>query len=462
MSFQPTEDLFCPVCQDIFSDPVVLSCSHSFCKDCLQTWWAGKPSRECPLCNRRSSRTDPPCNLALKNLCAAFLQQNPPASPGPELLCPLHAEKLKLFCLEHQQPVCLVCRDSRRHSGHKFRPSEEVARDQREELQNLLGPLQTRLKLCQHVQQSCDRMAKHVKLQAQDAQSQIQEQFRALHRFLREEEEARMAVLKEEEEQKTLMLKKQAEALSRAIKALSDTVSATEEDLRADHVRFLRLHGAAVRRIQQLPLLEEPQLPPGALLDVGKHLGNLSFTVWSRMKSVVSYAPVVLDPNTANPEFCLSHDLTTVRHGRRQSLPENPERISYYRSVRGCEGISSGHLCWDLDVGDNAAWFAGMTEFERWDKEKKSRFWQVEFYNNKYSLRAAEQPLLALRPRKRLQRVRVLLDWSRGKLSWLDPDTNTHVHTVSHSFTQKLFPCLGTLDELPLRVVEGKVSVSKE
>lgn len=462
MSFQPTEDLSCPICQDIFSDPVVLSCSHSFCKDCLQTWWAGKPSRECPLCSRKSSRTDPPCNLALKNLCKAFLLQNPKAPPGPELLCHLHGEKLKLFCLEHQQPVCLICRDSKRHTSHRFRPSDEAARDQREELQKLLRPLQTKLKLFEHVQHNCDRITKHLKLQAQSTQSQIQEQFKVLHQFLREEEEARIAILKEEEEQKTVMMKKHAEALSRAVKTLSDTVSATEEDLRADHVRFLQLYGAAVKRIQQHPLLEDPQLPPGALLDVGKHLGNLSFNVWSKMKSVVSYAPVILDPNTANPEFCLSHDLTTVRHGQRQSLPENPERISYYRSVRGCEGISSGHLCWDLDVGDNTAWFVGMTEFVRWNKEKISRFWQVEFFNNKYSMRTVDQAPVFLRLKKKLQSIRVLLDWSRGKLSWFDPDTNTHLHTVTHTFAEKLFPCVGTLDKLPLKVSEGRISVTKE
>lgn len=452
----------CPVCQDIFTHPVVLSCSHSFCKDCLQTWWAAKPWRECPLCNRRSSRSDPPCNLALKNLCKAFLLPQDKAASGSELLCHLHAEKLKLFCLEHQQPVCLVCRDSKRHNGHRFRPSEEAARDLREDVQQLLRPLQAKLLLFQHVQQNCDLMTNHVKLQAQYTESQIQEQFKVLRRFLREEEEARIAVLKEEEEQKMSMMKKHSEALSKAIKTLSGTISATEEELRADHVSFLQLYSSTVKRVQQRPLLDNPQLPPGALIDVGKHLGNLSFNVWDKMKSVVSHAPVVLDPNTANPEFTLSDDLTAVRRGQRRSLPENPERINCYRSVRGCQGISSGRHCWDTEVGDNAAWFVGMTELVRWNQEKNSRFWQVEFYNNKYSMRTVEPPATPLRVKKKLQRIRVLLDWNRGKLSWLDPDTNAHLHTVTHTFTKELFPCIGTLDELPLKVLESKISVTKE
>uniref|UniRef100_A0A3B3UZB0 RING-type domain-containing protein n=1 Tax=Poecilia latipinna TaxID=48699 RepID=A0A3B3UZB0_9TELE len=50
------EDLCCPICQDIFKDPVLLSCSHSFCKECLKNWWREKPERECPICKRKSSR----------------------------------------------------------------------------------------------------------------------------------------------------------------------------------------------------------------------------------------------------------------------------------------------------------------------------------------------------------------------------------------------------------------------
>lgn len=462
MSFQPSEDLLCPVCQDIFTEPMVLSCSHSFCKGCLQAWWAEKPSRECPLCNRRSSRSDPPSNLALKNLCEAFLLQKNKAPMGSELLCSLHSEKLKLFCLEHQQLVCLICRDSKMHHKHRFRPAEEAARDHREHLQKLLRPLQTKLQLFQHVLQSCDRMSKHIELQAQHTESQIQEQFRVLHQFLREEEEARMAVLKEEQEQKMTLMEKHTQALGRAMKALLDTVSATKEELRADQVSFLQLYTTAVQRMEQLPLLEDPQLPPGALVDVGKHLGNLGFRVWDKMRSVVSYAPVILDPNTANQEFVLSDDLTSVRRGPSQSLPENPERINYYRSVRGCEGTSSGHRCWDMEVGDNAAWFVGMAESVQRDKDKKAQFWQVEFYNNKYSLRTAEQPPTPLRVKKKLQRIRVVLDWSRGKLSWLDPDANTHIHSLSCTFTRELFPCVGTLDELPLRVLEGRICVTTE
>ena len=124
------EDFTCPVCFEIFKDPVLLSWSHSVCKSCLQQFWDTKGSTECPVCRGRSSYDKPPLNLHLKNLCETFVQERSQrASAGSEVLCSLHSEKLKLFCLEDKQPVCLVCRDSRKHKNHSFSPVDEAALD---------------------------------------------------------------------------------------------------------------------------------------------------------------------------------------------------------------------------------------------------------------------------------------------------------------------------------------------
>uniref|UniRef100_A0A3B1KJH6 Uncharacterized protein n=1 Tax=Astyanax mexicanus TaxID=7994 RepID=A0A3B1KJH6_ASTMX len=457
------EDFSCPVCCDIFKDPVLLLCSHSVCKECLNKFWESKGSRECPVCRRRSSIEHPPRNLVLKNLCETFLQERSQRSlEGSETLCSLHSEKLRLYCLEDQQLVCLVCRDSKIHTNHKFLPLQEAALDCKEELRTALNPLKEKLELFKECKLNWDQTAEHIKTQARQTEKQIKKDFEKLHQVLRDEEAARIAALMEEEEQKSQMMKEKIEKMSKEISALSDTIRAIEEEMGAENVSFLQNYKATVKRTQCT--LQDPETPSGALLNVGKHLANLKFTVWKKMQEMVQFTPVTLDPNTADSKLTLSDDLTKVKIGtKKQKLPDNPERCDVSLCVLGSDSFHSGTHCWDVEVGDGDFWCLGvMTESAQRKGYITSRsgVWFVCFINDEYLDSSSTRLSISLSVSQKVQRVRVHLDWDRGKLSFSDPLNNTHLHTITQTFTEAVFPWFCNGSSCPLIISPVKLSVS--
>ncbi|XP_041928304.1 zinc-binding protein A33-like [Alosa sapidissima] len=462
MASKLEEDLTCPVCCDIYKDPVLVTCSHSVCKACLQQFWESKGSRECPYCRRKCSKQDYPPNMALRNLCETFLQER--SQRASVVLCSLHSEKLKLFCLEDKQPVCFVCQASKKHKNHTFSPIDEAAQDRKEELKIQLQPLMKKLKNFEKVKLICDQTAAHIKTQAQHTERQIKEDFEKLHQFLRDEEAVRIAALREEEEQKSQMMKEKIEKMSREISSLSDTIRAIEEMMGSDDITFLQSYKSTVERAQCT--LQDPERVSGALINVAKHLGNLKFRVWEKMQEIVQYTPVTLDPNTAHPRLILSEDLTSVRRVvERQQLPDNPERFDMYGCVLGSEGFNSGTHCWDVEVGENTVWFVGVkaeSTPRKGEYGNVSGEWCVGYKYGKYGACAPPQPSTLLTVQQKLQRIRVQLDWDRGKVSFSDPDNNTHLHTLTHTFTERVFPYFWTIRDVPLVILPVKASVRLE
>ncbi|XP_026080582.1 tripartite motif-containing protein 35-like [Carassius auratus] len=444
------EELYCPVCYETFKAPVILSCSHSFCKECLQQFWKIKKTQECPVCRRRSSRDDPPCNLVLKNLCESILKeryQTKRCLSGTEEDCSLHGEKLKLFCLEDKEPACVVCFTSQKHINHTVRPMGEVVSSYKDELNTGLKSLRMKLIHRENDKEECVKTLQQIKSQAKHTEHQIEQQFEKLHQFLRDEEEATITALREEEEQKKQIIKKKLEEMNIHISALSHTIKDMEEMMKASDVCFLKDFPVSMERVQ-ISLQPDPQTPSGALINVPCYLGNLLFRVWKKMQGIVQNTPVILDPNTAHPWHILSADLTSVRGSWNcQPLPDNTERFDIYPCVLGSEGFNSGAHCWDIEVNECPYWCLGITNAS--NQRKGFGFFRTGVWSVQHGLFEAA----GFTVEQRLERVRVHLDYDSGTVSFSDTVTNTHIHKFTTTFTDTVFPffcCYGTF---PLRIL---------
>uniref|UniRef100_A0A671RSB8 Nuclear factor 7, ovary-like n=2 Tax=Sinocyclocheilus anshuiensis TaxID=1608454 RepID=A0A671RSB8_9TELE len=452
----PVEELSCPVCHEIFKAPVVLSCSHSLCIECLQQFWRIKETQECPVCRRRSSRINPPCNLVLKNLCEPFLKErNKRHSSGSEEICSLHSEKLKLFCLEDKQPVCLVCVNSQKHINHTFRPISDVVPSYKEELKKALTSLQEKLTHEEKIKGEFEKTIKHIKSQAEHTEPQIKQQFEKLHQFLRDEEEATITALREEEEQKKQMMEEKLEEINSLISAVSYSIKDMEEMMKASDVCFLKEFPVSMERVQ-ISSQPGPQTPSGALIDVPRYLGNLPFRVWKKMQDIVqntvdcvSSTPVILDPNTAHPDLVLSDDLTSVKWSEsKQPVPDNPERFDDYYCVLGSEGFNSGIYCWDVGVKESQYWSVGVTTAS--NQRKGCDFYNTDVWSVQYDQYGLYERS-GFHIKQYLERVRVNLDCDRGTVSFSDPVTNTNLHTFTTTFTDTVFPSFDSFS--PLRIL---------
>ncbi|XP_068994540.1 E3 ubiquitin-protein ligase TRIM35-like [Embiotoca jacksoni] len=440
--------LSCHVCSETFRDPVSLSCSHNFCSSCLKKFWEQAGNKNCPICKRKSSKEHPPVNFTLKELADSFAGRQKSGSSETEneqkkmeVMCRKHQEEPKLFCEDEQRAVCPVCEFSL-HQTHKVVPVEQAVSDLKEQLKSDLKSLQDKKDKYKQVEKTYNEMSQHSKKQLLSTERQIRAEFNKIHQFLKEEEESRLAALREEEEQKGKTISREMKRIQEQMSSLSDSICAVEEDLQKHNVPFLSSYKATQTRARAQSSLSDPQLVSGALIDVAKHLGNLSFRVWEKMKEKVHFSPVILDPNTANRWLHLSDDLISVRRGdTNQQLPDNPERNTNYPCVLGSEGFSSGKHSWEVEVGDHPDWTIGLVKESADRKGERSDspengVWCLFHYDGKYTNGLGK----TFREEKSLQRIRVQLDYDMGEVSFYNPEDMTHIYTHRDTFTEKLFP----------------------
>ncbi|ROL46428.1 Nuclear factor 7, ovary [Anabarilius grahami] len=331
-----------------------------------------------------------------------------------------------------------------------------------------------------------EKTVQHIKSQAEHTERQIKQQFEKLHRFLRDEEEATITALREEEEQKKQTMKEKLEETNRHISALSHTIKDMEEMMKASDVCFLKSFS---RLLAQYHIITSKRFLPECPICKRTYFGlsgstrfaffghNQACSVaqpirsWThdeesipclgtnpvkgdrrqkkerskravkRIKAsvdCVSSAPVILDPNTAQQYLFLSDDLTSVRKTwDKQPLPDNPERINWDFCVLGSEGFNSGTHSWDVEVKESSYWRLGVIAASNQGKGRvffKTDVWSVDYHQYR------ESPGFIFRVKQDLDRVRVNLDYDRGTVSFSDPVTNTHLHTLTATFTHTLFP----------------------
>ncbi|XP_035309688.1 tripartite motif-containing protein 43B-like [Cricetulus griseus] len=126
------EELTCFICSSYFTDPVTISCGHSFCRACLHLSWEDiKVLVHCPICWEPSQQKDLRTNIVLKKLVTIARQDSLKKSLcSKEHTCVTHKETKSIFCMENRIYLCKLCSESHEHCAHTHCPIEAAAEGQ--------------------------------------------------------------------------------------------------------------------------------------------------------------------------------------------------------------------------------------------------------------------------------------------------------------------------------------------
>ena len=135
------KNIECSLCLEYFKDPRILSCFHTFCRDCLQNYLTQSVALtipgtkfNCPLCRAENTLPEKGIEGIQKNFY--LLGQNEkPSYP----MCPDHFnEDLRFFCQDCKRSVCRDCKVVS-HSSHTTVMVNDIVAEMRQKVEEILN-----------------------------------------------------------------------------------------------------------------------------------------------------------------------------------------------------------------------------------------------------------------------------------------------------------------------------------
>ncbi|XP_031166526.1 E3 ubiquitin-protein ligase TRIM21-like [Sander lucioperca] len=481
-NYLSSEDQFlCSICLDVFTDPVAISCGHSFCKNCITEHWNTNDQYLCPMCKKVfNTKPELHVNTFISEMVAQFRQsaQQKASSSSSEQQVSKPGEV-----------PCDIC------TGTKLKA--ELGKTGAE-IQQMIQ--KRRLKI-QEIKHSVD-------LSEEDADREIAEGVQVFT-SLKESVERGLNELINTIKEKQKTTEKQAEAfikeLEQEISELMKRSTEVEQVLRSeDHLHLLQ--SVQSLNLQQPPPTKDwtqvsvrPSSYEGTVVKAVVQLEETlskEMKMWlaeSELKRVQQYAvDVTLDPDTAHPKLILSDDGKQVNLGDvSKNLQDNQKRFSECASVLGKQSFSSSRFYFEVQVKGKTEWTLGVAresinrkveitlnppshsslsihslpshysfnsrtprvlypspspQYGYSNNRKKAvplspqnGYWTIVLRNG-YEYKAGADPPVLLSLKSPPQKVGVFGDYEEGLVSFYDVDAAALIYSFTGcSFTEKLF-----------------------
>ncbi|XP_068107495.1 E3 ubiquitin-protein ligase TRIM11-like [Hyperolius riggenbachi] len=491
------EELECPVCLTIYTDPVSLRCGHNFCRVCIERVLdsqEGSGGYSCPECREKyKERPGLHRNIALRNIAERFLSTQPDQeeagvhctycvdSPVPAVMsclhcdasmcnkhlrvhskapehvlcapttsletrkCSVHKEILEYYCTEDASCVCVTCRLDGEHRGHQVETLQEASEKKKKKMRKDLQKLMAETEEAEKRVQSLEERRRKAQEKAAGEAKRVTALFRDLRRRLEELEKRVLSDITKlvqcyDDIIRQLEIKK--EELSRKMRHIEKLCNMTDP--------LTVLQESDTGDLCDTEDRHDKQLYGGGDLDVA----GISHTLHTGLADIMSEvtggisvqsADILLDVNTASNWLHISADRKTAsRSDINQNRPETPERFQDYAQVWSSRSFSSGRHYWEVDVGGSDIWIVGMCypSIARGGLQSvigcNNKSWGLCLEVNQYSV-IHDIEVIQLPDGIPSDRVRIYLDYEAGQISFYALcDPIRHLHTFTATFTEPL------------------------
>ncbi|XP_003276649.1 E3 ubiquitin-protein ligase TRIM50 isoform X1 [Nomascus leucogenys] len=452
VSLPELEDrLQCPICLEVFKEPLMLQCGHSYCKGCLVSLSCHLDAElRCPVCRQAVDGSSSPPNVSLARVIEALRL---PGDPEPKV-CMHHRNPLSLFCEKDQELICGLCGLLGSHQHHPVTPVSTVYSRMKEELAALISELKQEQKKVDELIAKLVNNRTRIVNESDVFSWVIRREFQELHHLVDEEKARCLEGIGCHTRGLVASLDMQLEQAQGTRERLVRAECVLEQFGNEDHHEFIRkFHSMASRA-------ELPQARPleGAFSPIsfkpGLHQADIKLTVWKRLfqKVLPAPEPLKLDPATAHPLLELSKGNTVVQCGLlAQRRASQPERFDYSTCVLASRGFSCGRHYWEVVVGSKSDWRLGVIKGTASRKGKLNRspehgVWLIGLKEGRV-YEAFACPRVPLPVAGHPHRIGLYLHYEQGELTFFDadrPDDLRPLYTFQADFQGKLYPILDT------------------
>ncbi|MEE6521224.1 hypothetical protein FKM82_019328 [Ascaphus truei] len=486
------EELTCPICLSIYTQPVMLRCGHNFCQGCIGSVWdsqEGSGVYTCPDC--RAEFQERPAlqrNLKLCNIAERFLSTQPeleeavifctycdssvpaaktcllcdaslcdkhlkkhrkseehvltdPTTSLENRKCSIHKKILEYYCSEDAVCVCVSCCWWRTTGDTRWSLCEAL-REEEMKLRNVLE------KLTSERQGTGENSPESAGTERKSARKRagVTDRVTAPVRDIREqlevlEKRVLSEITRQEEQGRGCKEMLHIEELCNIPDPLSVLRDIYDEEQKSSSYRGSAgdTDGTISGCLNEAPI---SLILHRGLLNFSEILLDLKA---KRQLHVPEASEILLDVNTACNYIDISNDLKSASYSSKsQRRPDVPERFKSCQ-VLSSSSFSSGQHYWEVDVSEAKQWIVGVAypSIERKINGNESfigyndKSWNLSFinnlsavHNNIWNTVASDSPL---------QRLGIYLDYEAGRLSFYQLcDPIRHLHTFTATFTEPL------------------------